>query len=148
MIIALLGIGTGLTLYLPDNTDVTVQATTTHPIIYREDTLDKPININFLKYSQHVLVDENAEEPLIGIQLGLYSTLKSAKLGAKNSAIHGLSISLTPTIFKAQDTERQWYILGLGPFLSREELNRYQKLLKEQRIYGQSINWSLPPLEK
>ena len=107
----LLAIGTGLTLYLPDQ-KITEAPPATFTIL--EKSLLTPVDQHLLLSSRYFEDEKIDEQKKYGLQAGLYGTLNHAKMVALG--FNQKKLSFKPTIFKAQEQERQWFVIAFGPF--------------------------------
>lgn len=144
-ILIILGIGAGLTLYLPEEgiSDNSVQV----DYILIESTLKTPIDAEKLKLSSFLFDPKSPEEFQRGIEIGVYPTLKDAEIGLKSILKqYDLKHPAVPVIFKAQNpklpkTQRQWYSIALGPIATEVESQKYEQSLSEQQLRFQPIVW-------
>ncbi|ODS22772.1 hypothetical protein AB835_12360 [Candidatus Endobugula sertula] len=133
-ILILLSIGIGLSLYLPEYPMVEVPAA---EFVLLKESLDKPINANLLRNSLTIFDDATAH----ALQLGVFATLANAGKYAAQINQQGLPLPLS--IFKTHDSQRQWYVLALGPLVTKEESIQYQQLLLDNNVQSQPISWPI-----
>lgn len=131
---ALLITGVSFTLYLPayePGNPVTDNRPTYH---IEQPTLKKP-----LLMSDTLLDAFEQNTNGYGLTLGLFGQLQQAidqgiKYGLKDN----------PTIVKATDRQRYWYILILGPYMSQAQANQRRLLLQQNMdISTTLIKWPL-----
>ena len=131
----LLGIGTGLSLYLPKYPPEVVKQANFSILT---DTLDKPVDASSLLSSSQIFGTSDTSDQY-GLQLGLFGSLFDAKNGANQW--EGTSLPTSPIIFKAGDGKHQWYIVSTGPLNSREASQKHQQLLQDSGYITQIILW-------
>lgn len=131
----LLGIGTGLSLYLPGYPPVIIEEDNFSLIT---ETLESPVDASTLLSSSALFGTADADQQY-GLQLGLFGTLFDAERGARQWDKSQLPTA--PVIFKAGDKEHQWYIVSTGPLDSREASAKHQQLLQNSGYITQIILW-------
>lgn len=125
--------GIGLTIYLPEYKPQNSQSSGS-PVSYRieQSTISQPIDMNDL-----LLDTDNRENVSYGLQLGLFTQLKQAIQVAEST------ILLTPvTIIKAEDAQRSWYLLAMGPYGTQKEAETEKlKLPNNMKTSAFLVEW-------
>lgn len=140
-IFTMLAAGTGLSLYLPP-----YKAPPPPVLQYTvvESTLIQPPTPSSILLS-NLLLEDDATAKSFAIQLGLYANIDDAIIGANTLATRQLELPQLPAIFKVEDALRQWYILSLGPYITKSESSLQKIKLDTAGIPSQIILW---PVEK
>lgn len=131
LVIGLLATGVGLTLLLPE---YKVDSTNKKAIKYEinQDSLTTPLNMQDL-----LLVTPTPQDAMYALRLGLFSQLQQA-----TKAAEALQLPALPMIVKAVGTNREWYLLTLGPYASEDQAEQKKLWLQNQQISATLILWS------
>lgn len=141
-IFVLLTSGTGLTLYLPEYIP---PGENPKPFVILEDSLKQALQENLYLYSSYAFDESSEDKSQPAIQIGIYATLADARVAAYELARKDITLSQLPTIFKATDIKRQWYVMALGPLQDKTESQHLLLLLQEQLIPASPIVWPIAP---
>lgn len=144
LVLILLAIGVGFSLYLPPySANIDILATPTPRFTIIDDSLTTPFPADALRYSQSLLAIESDDKTpaSYGLQLGIFGSLKNAAFDAEKISDKLSTLLITPAIFKVENQQRQWFVLALGPLESKNELTRYQRLLNDRYISSTHIVW-------
>lgn len=140
IIIALLAIGAGLSLYLPEYNS---KSSSEQAFQLVTDSLNVPIDASLLESSQTLFNSSSEEKPEYGLQLGIYGSQEVSELNAVALEKKDLDLPFSPSIMQLADEKRRWFILALGPFSSKSELKSFQKIFDDNHINTQLIIWPL-----
>jgi hypothetical protein len=137
--LTLVAIGVGFSLYLPPYSPNGVVIDEPQPhFALIEESLKTPYPADTLRHSLQVFSNTDTDAAEYGLQLGIFGSIEDAIAGANTIPI---TLPITPAIFKVENEQRQWLVLGLGPFKTNNESLRYQRLLRDHYVDSNSILW-------